>query len=205
MLRRKWSCPGHSGRLSGTPSSSILVVEGCPLITGGSESHKQKKKNAMCSRPSWTNATKQRTQSSGDEYNAEYYWMERHEGHARIRKATTGTVLPKWMMTPGSVLLWKHCRPHKAVPLVDQMELRHVNPQYAFVTFPDGREDSVATKDLTPARCVNNVEETQMSMNQQGAQQKSLEQLFIESSQSTIPPTPEISPWICPPHKMSPP
>ncbi|XP_069743679.1 uncharacterized protein [Narcine bancroftii] len=45
---------------------------------------KQKKKDAMCSRPSWTNATEQRTQSSGDEYDAEYYWMEGHEGHARL-------------------------------------------------------------------------------------------------------------------------
>ncbi|XP_069792343.1 uncharacterized protein [Narcine bancroftii] len=36
----------------------------------------QKKKNAMCSQQSWTNATKQRTQSS-----AEYYRMEGHEGH----------------------------------------------------------------------------------------------------------------------------
>ncbi|XP_069788197.1 uncharacterized protein [Narcine bancroftii] len=109
-----------------------------------------------------------------------------------IRKAMTGTVLTKWMMTPGPVLLWKHCRPHKADPLVDQVELRHVNPQYAFVTFPDGREDSVATRDLAQAGCVNNVEETLMSTDQQGAQQQSLEQSSIESPQRTMPPTPEI-------------
>ncbi|XP_069744228.1 uncharacterized protein [Narcine bancroftii] len=77
-----------------------------------------------------------------------------------LKKATTDTMLLKWMMTPGPVLLWKHCRPHKADPLVDQVEL---NSQYTFVTFPDGREDSVATRDLSPAGCVNNPEETQMS------------------------------------------
>ncbi|XP_069779595.1 uncharacterized protein [Narcine bancroftii] len=107
-------------------------------------------------------------------------------------KATTCTVVPKWMMTLGPVLLWKHCRPHKVNPLVDQVELRHANPQYAFVTFPDGREDPVATRDLAPAGCVNNAEETQMSTDQQGAQQQSLEQTSIESPQRTIPPTPEI-------------
>ncbi|XP_069778851.1 uncharacterized protein [Narcine bancroftii] len=129
--------------------------------------------------------------------------------HERIfsftRKATTGTVLPKWMMTLGPVLLRKHCRPHKADPLVDQVELRHANLQYAFVTFPDGREDSVATRDLAPAGCVNNAEETQMSTDQQGAQQQSLEQSSIESPQRTIPPTLEIRTLVCLPHKISPP
>ncbi|XP_069798601.1 uncharacterized protein [Narcine bancroftii] len=113
--------------------------------------------------------------------------------HDRIfsftRKATMGTLLPKWMMTPGPVLLRKRCRPDKADPLVDQVELRHANPQNAFVTFPDGREDSVATRDLTLARCVNNGKEAQISTDQQGAQQQSLEQSSIESPQRTIPPT----------------
>ncbi|XP_069798445.1 uncharacterized protein [Narcine bancroftii] len=110
------------------------------------------------------------------------------------------------MKTPEPVLLQKHCRPHKVDLLVDQVELRHTNPQYAFVTFPDGRGDSVATRDLTPATrdlapatrdlapagCVNNAAETQMSTDQQGAQQQPLEQSSIESPQRTIPPTPEI-------------
>ncbi|XP_069759173.1 uncharacterized protein [Narcine bancroftii] len=41
------------------------------------------------------------------------------------RKATTGTVLPRWLMTPGPELLWKHCRCHRTDPLVEPVEVRH--------------------------------------------------------------------------------
>ncbi|XP_069778833.1 uncharacterized protein [Narcine bancroftii] len=119
-------------------------------------------------------------------------WPFSREPYRGQRKATTGTVLPKWMMTPGPVLLWKHCRPHKADQLVDQVELRHANPQFAFVTFPDGREDSVATRNPASARCVNNTEETQMSTDQQRVQQQLPEQSSIESPQRTRPPILEI-------------
>ena len=67
------------------------------------------------------------------------------------RKSTSGTSLPDWLATPGPVLLRKHVRHHKTDPLVETVLLQHANPQYAFVAFRDGREDTVSVRDLAPA------------------------------------------------------
>ena len=67
------------------------------------------------------------------------------------RKSASGTSLPDWLATPVPVLLRKHVRHHKADPLVETVLLRHANPQYAFVAFQDGREDTVSVRDLAPA------------------------------------------------------
>ena len=74
--------------------------------------------------------------------------------HERIfnfpRKSTTGSSVPTWLAQPGPVLLKRHVR-NKSDPLVDEVELLHANPHYAFVRFPNGRETSVATKHLAPS------------------------------------------------------
>ncbi|XP_069750516.1 uncharacterized protein [Narcine bancroftii] len=55
------------------------------------------------------------------------------------------------MISLGSVLIKKHGRTHKMDPLVERGELIHMNQNYVFVMFPDGREDSVSMRDLAPA------------------------------------------------------
>ena len=35
-------------------------------------------------------------------------------------------------------------------PLVDKVELTSVNPAYAHIPYPDGRESTVSLKDLSP-------------------------------------------------------
>ena len=35
-------------------------------------------------------------------------------------------------------------------PLVDKVELTSVNPAYAHIRYPDGRESTVSLKDLSP-------------------------------------------------------
>ena len=58
--------------------------------------------------------------------------------------------MPSWLAQPGPVLLKRHVR-DKSDPLVDEVELLHANPHYAFVRYPSGRETSVATKHLAPS------------------------------------------------------
>ena len=66
------------------------------------------------------------------------------------RRSTSGTSVPTWLTTPGLVLLKRQVRKSKFDPLVDEVELLEANPKYAHVRFPDGREDTVATKFLAP-------------------------------------------------------
>ena len=66
------------------------------------------------------------------------------------RRSTSGTSVPTWLTTPGLVLLKRQVRKSKFDPLVDEVELIEANPKYAHVTYPDGREDAVATKFLAP-------------------------------------------------------
>ena len=46
------------------------------------------------------------------------------------------------MTEPSTVLLERHVRPSKADPLVDEVKLLQANPHYAFVRYPDGRDNS---------------------------------------------------------------
>ena len=66
------------------------------------------------------------------------------------RKTSTGMSMPSWLVSPGRVLLKKHVR-NKDDPFVQEVELLEANPQYAHVKFPNGREDTVALRDLAPA------------------------------------------------------
>ena len=66
------------------------------------------------------------------------------------RRTTSGMSLPTWLSTPGPVLLRCRDRKLKSDPLVEPVELVHANPSYAFIKFPDGREDTVSLRDLAP-------------------------------------------------------
>ena len=73
--------------------------------------------------------------------------------HERIftfqRKTTSGSSLPTWLLTPGSVLLRKFHR-RKDEDLVEEVELLEATPSYAHIRYPSGREDTVSIRDLAP-------------------------------------------------------
>ena len=66
------------------------------------------------------------------------------------RRSSTGSSVPSWLMTPGPVLLRKFVRNSKNDPLVEEVELVEVNPQYAHIKYSDGRESTVSIQDLAP-------------------------------------------------------
>ena len=70
---------------------------------------------------------------------------------AYSRKTAAGQSLPTWLTTPGNVLYKKHVRHSKYEPLVETVELLEANPNYAYVRFPNGREDTVSIQDLAPS------------------------------------------------------
>ena len=65
------------------------------------------------------------------------------------RRSSTGESLPAWLTKPGSVLLKRQIR-NKNDPLVDEVELLHANPEFAFVRLGDGKETSVSIRHLAP-------------------------------------------------------
>ena len=66
------------------------------------------------------------------------------------RKSASGTSMPTWLTNPGKVLLRKFVR-SKDEPLVQEVQLLESNPLYAHIKYPNGREDTVAIKDLAPS------------------------------------------------------
>ena len=65
------------------------------------------------------------------------------------RRSAYGTSLPSWM-SPGPVLVKRFVRPNSSTPLVERVELLDVNPTYANIRYPNGRETSVSLRDLAP-------------------------------------------------------
>ena len=70
------------------------------------------------------------------------------------RRSSCGTSMPSWLHSPGPVLLRRFVRTSKNYPLVDQVELRDVNPMYANVRYMDCRESTVSLRDLAPCPSV---------------------------------------------------
>ena len=66
------------------------------------------------------------------------------------RRSPCGSSLPTWLSAPGNVMLRRFVRNSKNDPLVDEVELTSVNPAYAHIRYPDGRESTVSLKDLSP-------------------------------------------------------
>ena len=67
------------------------------------------------------------------------------------RRSGTGDSLPSWLLDSGLVLVRNHARRSKYSPLVSKVELVDVNPAFAKVRFPCGRESSVSLRDLAPS------------------------------------------------------
>lgn len=66
------------------------------------------------------------------------------------RKSSVGLALPSWILDDDVALLRRHNR-RTGDPLVEEVELIDVNPYYAHVKFPNGREDTVSVSDLAPS------------------------------------------------------
>ena len=66
------------------------------------------------------------------------------------RRSTVGSSIPSWLLQSGPVLIKRQVRSSKHDPLVDEVELLQANPHYAHVRYPDGRETTVAIKQLAP-------------------------------------------------------
>ena len=64
------------------------------------------------------------------------------------RRSTSGTSVPTWLTEKDTALLKRNVRHSKQEPLCDEVEILHVNPSYAHVRTPDGREKSVSLKQL---------------------------------------------------------
>ena len=77
------------------------------------------------------------------------------------RKSSQGASLPSWL-SPGPVFLRKFVRSNKQDDLVEEVELTHVNPKYAYVRHRDGRESTVSLSDLAP--CPRNQPEPTVSL-----------------------------------------
>lgn len=66
------------------------------------------------------------------------------------RRTASGMSLPSWLLETGPVLVKRHVRKSKYVPLVTKVDLVSVNPSFARVRYPCGREDSVSLRHLAP-------------------------------------------------------
>ena len=66
------------------------------------------------------------------------------------RKSSNGKTIPEWLANPGTILLKRNVRGSKYESCVDKVELLEVNPQYAYIRYPDGRETAVPIKQLAP-------------------------------------------------------
>ena len=64
-------------------------------------------------------------------------------------RSTSGSAVPTWLSTPGTLLLRQHNRQSKYDPLVE-VELLDANPEYAHVKFVNGTESTVSMRDLAP-------------------------------------------------------
>ena len=70
------------------------------------------------------------------------------------RRSSNGTSIPTWLTLSKTALVKRHVRQSKHDPLVDEVEVLEVNPCYAKVKYPSGREDNVSLKHVAP--CSNN-------------------------------------------------
>lgn len=64
------------------------------------------------------------------------------------RRSSHGLSIPSWLNHP--VLKKRHVRQSKYDPLVNEVELIEANPNYAHIRYPNGKEDTVSLRYLSP-------------------------------------------------------
>ena len=102
------------------------------------------------------------------------------------RKSMIGKSLPSWLIQSETVLLRRFVR-SKSDPFVEEVELLEVNPSFAKVRFPDGRESNVSTSDIAPCPRVVNENTDQSSVTSPPQEQvESSSSVPSESFQDTL-------------------
>ena len=66
------------------------------------------------------------------------------------RRSTTGMSLSSWMTIGSKAFMKRFVRHSKSDPLVDEVEIMHVNPNYAQVRCPNGQEMTVSLRNVAP-------------------------------------------------------
>ena len=68
--------------------------------------------------------------------------------HKRVlsfeRRSSSGRSIPMWLMFPGQVLLKHHVRNSKSDQFVDEVQLLHDIPQYAYIRYGDDYESTIS-------------------------------------------------------------
>ena len=66
------------------------------------------------------------------------------------RRSTTVRSLPSWITTEFKAFVKRFVRHSKSDPLVDEVEIIHVNPNYAQVRCPSGQKVTASLRNLAP-------------------------------------------------------
>ena len=66
------------------------------------------------------------------------------------RRSALGISAPSWLNSSSTVLVRRHNRSSKYEPVVEEADLIHATPQYAFVRFKNGHESTVSLRDIAP-------------------------------------------------------
>ena len=96
------------------------------------------------------------------------------------RRSSSGQSAPSWLSTGDRAYLRKHVRQSKYDPLLEEVEVLDVNPQYAHVKLPSGAESTVSIRDLAPC---GEADQQQHDALQQVTQQQQQEQLQQQQQQ----------------------
>ena len=72
------------------------------------------------------------------------------------RRTCSGKSLPTWLTCNDKAFVKRFVRNSKSDPYVDEIELIHVNPTYASIRYPNGREATVSVRGLLPCPRVSN-------------------------------------------------
>jgi transposase InsO family protein len=76
------------------------------------------------------------------------------------RRSANGAALPEWLLKPGTVLVKNNVRTSKYDDLVEEVDLIHANPEYAWIKKKDGSETTVSLRQLAPRGSLTMAEET---------------------------------------------
>lgn len=66
------------------------------------------------------------------------------------RRLSNGASIPSWLCEPGPVLLKSYVLNNKTDLYVDEVELLQANAYYAYIRYPDSRENTVSVRHLAP-------------------------------------------------------
>ena len=94
------------------------------------------------------------------------------------RRSSSGHSAPSWLSTGDRAYLRKHVRQSKYDPLLEEVEILDVNPQYAHVKLPSGAESTVSIRDLAP--CGDSTSHHKFSDQHEHSVQQRPEQEFYE-------------------------